>query len=120
MVVVVAACKAAPPAPPALSNVVRRAVPAEPCSVAGLLRDATTHEPLAGATVVLDGARTQNEVAISDEDGRFSIRSIGTQTMMTVYYDDTTWQRPLAGGGCGRSGEVAISIRPHRGPIIVW
>lgn len=118
--VLVAACRAAPTPPPVLSNVAPRPAFEEPCVVAGLIRDAATREPLAGATIVLDGARSQNEVAISDEAGRFSIRSIGTQTTMTVYYVDTTWQRPLAGGGCGRSGEVRISIEPTRGPIIVW
>lgn len=117
--ILVAACKAAPVPAPTPTNAVHRAVPVEPCTVTGLLRDAATREPLVGATVVLDGSNKQEEVAISDERGWFAIRSIGTQTTLTVYYNDSAWKSPLAGGGCGRSGEVAVEVKPP-GPIVVW
>ncbi len=88
-------------APPPIANTVDArgtAGPRADCVVAGVIRDATG-EPLVGATIVASwpGAGDDPPAQITDEAGRFSFAgaSIPRPAMLTIYYNDSTFQNVL-------------------------
>jgi hypothetical protein len=121
VVVVVAACKAAPAPAPTIAN----RAPLEPpaarkgCTIYGTVTDAATHEPLAGVTLVASGDDDAvMQTAISDERGKFLIKLDAPQRTLDVYYVDATLQRPLT--RCDQQFVLQLEQSGSIGPIHVW
>jgi len=111
-------CKAAPP--PTVSNHASTEsgfVAGPNCIVQGRVTDAATRESLAGATLVAEGGPGKEDIAISDENGAFSIKLTGAHEKLTIYYNDGQGSRPLH--GCGERIEVKVR-QQSSGPVIVW
>lgn len=105
LLVLVAACKAAP-SPPIIANHARP----EPvsCRLTGMVVDARTGEHLAGATLLLTSNDIDHEeVQITDEDGRFAYgpEARGLDRL-TIYYDDMQARRRV-----DRCGELNLAVR---------
>ena len=62
----------------------------------GMIRERETNEPALGATIVISGALgTQEDVAITDEHGKFDMTLHPDRTTITVYYADQTHTQPF-------------------------
>ena len=83
-------------------------------TIMGKLHDSATGEPAAGATVVVTSPSLQGEqVAITDEQGVYTIGNLPAgDYLVTFYYDDATSERSGVKVESGRVSVVAQSIGP--------
>ena len=116
--VVLAACKAAPPA--ALSNHTPIRASARPVTgclpgrLQGVIED-PTGEGLPGVTVIISGGGPQPDVAITDENGAFDVIVRRHRDHISLYYLDVALElaRELAPDRCLRQ------LRHHLDPNLV-
>jgi len=92
-------------------------------AISGKLVDAATQEPAIGATVVVTSPRLAGEqVAITDEQGVFSISGLPAGAYaITIYYDDVTGERSGVIVAAGRITQLtqSLALSKARDPIDV-
>lgn len=117
------ACKSSAPAGPASIGNQAAPSPTETapvtnvCRVAGIAVDVGTGERFIGATIVVSGGPEDEGVAITDENGSFSVNAHGGDTKITVYYNDGTGEAPLQPLLCGQRIRIAMNQNSTSGAV---
>lgn len=118
LLVLLVACggPTAPQGPTALENkatpMAAEATPTE-CRPRGTVVDAAIGEQAIGATLVFSGS-AQEQVAITDEKGQFSLEIDATHNRLNVYYNDRTFEWAFAPSYC--SARIRIALDPPNTP----
>jgi hypothetical protein len=80
--------------------------------------DAATGEAQIGATLVADGGRGNEDIAISDENGAFALQLTSAHDKLTIFFNDAQGSGRLR--GCGERITIRVMLRPQGGTQFTW